>query len=65
MKHFNYDHYGNGIEYHNTKEEAKVHAQNCLDFYLQNGNYEYIDICHGEIKRFVHSNDAVLKLKPS
>lgn len=35
MKYFTYDHNGDGFEYHNTEEEAKNYAQQCLDFYLQ------------------------------
>lgn len=64
MKYFSYDHHGNGVEYHDTAEEAKNHAQECLDSYTQNDNLDDIDICWGEIKEAVHSNDAVLKLKP-
>lgn len=63
-KYFSYDHHGNGIEYHDTAEEAKNHAQECLDSYTQNDNLDDIDICWGEIKESVHSNDAVLELKP-
>ena len=63
MKYFSYDHHDDGFEYHDTKEEAKNHAQHCLDFYLQNDNHDYIDICWGEIKESVHSNDAELELK--
>ena len=63
-KYFSYDHHGNGIEYHDTAEEAKNHAQECLDSYTQNGGIDDIDICWGEIKESVHSIDAVLELKP-
>ena len=64
MKYFSYDHHGNGIEYHDTTEEAKNHAQECLDSYTQNDSLDDIDICWGEITEAVHSNDAVLELKP-
>ena len=64
MKYFSYDHHGNGIEYHNTEEEAKAYAQECLDSYTQNDNHDFIDICWGEIKESVHSNDDDLELKP-
>ena len=64
-KYFSYDHHGNGIEYHDTAEEAKNHAQECLDSYTQNDNLDDIDLCWGEIKESVHSNDAVLELKPA
>ncbi|MCX8665337.1 MULTISPECIES: hypothetical protein [unclassified Gilliamella] len=64
MKYFSYDHHGNGIEYHNTEEEAKAYAQECLDSYTQNDNHDFIDICWGEIKESVHSNNDDLELKP-
>lgn len=63
MKYFTYDHNGDGFEYHNTEEEAKNYAQQCLDFHLQNDMHDFVDICWGEIKGAVHSNDAVLELK--
>lgn len=63
MKYFSYDHHGNGIEYHDSKEEAKAWAQECLDFYIRNGNHDFIDICYGEIKESVHANDETLILK--
>ena len=65
MKYFSYDHHGNGVEYHDTAEEAKNYAQECLDSYTQNDNLDDIDICWGEIKEAVHSNNAVLELKPT
>lgn len=65
MKYFSYDHHGNGVEYHDTAEEAKNYAQECLDSYIQNDNLDDIDICWGEITEAVHSNDAVLELKPT
>ncbi|MWP61614.1 hypothetical protein [Gilliamella sp. Pas-s25] len=65
MKYFTYDHHGDGFEYHNTEEEAKSYAQQCLDFYLQNDDENNVDICWGEIKEDVHSNDGVLELKAS
>lgn len=45
------------------KKKQKNHAQQCLDFYLTNDNHDFVDICWGEIKEAVHSNDAVLELK--
>ncbi|OCG71889.1 hypothetical protein A9G43_03810 [Gilliamella sp. Occ3-1] len=65
MKYFTYDHNGDGFEYHNTEEEAKSHAEQLLDYYIQNGDPDFVDICWGEIKESVHSNDAVLELKAS
>lgn len=64
MKYFSYDHHGDGFEYHDTVEEAKNYAQECLDSYTQNDNLDFIDICWGEIKESAHSNDDVLQLKP-
>lgn len=63
MKYFTYDHHGEGIEYHNTAEEAKAHAKESLDFHLQNGNEDFIDICWGEIKEAVHTNDTIYELQ--
>ncbi|MWP48577.1 MULTISPECIES: hypothetical protein [unclassified Gilliamella] len=63
MKYFTYDHNGNGFEYHKTAEEAKKYAEESLDFYLQNDDENNVDICWGEIKESVHSNDAALELK--
>jgi hypothetical protein len=61
MKYFTYDHNGEGFEYHNTKEDAKRHAEELLDFYSQNDDENNVDICWGEIKQSVHTNDAELK----
>lgn len=36
MKFFTYDHHGEGMEYHDTEQEAKNHAQEILDSYTQN-----------------------------
>lgn len=63
MKYFTYDHNGNGFELYETKEEAKSDAKQLLDYYLKNDNHDLVDICWGEIKESVHSNDAALELK--
>ncbi|MCO6547027.1 MAG: hypothetical protein J6583_04530 [Gilliamella sp.] len=65
MKYFTYDHNGDGFDYHETEEEAKKFAEQLLDYYIQNGDHDFVDICWGEIKESVHSNDAVLELKAS
>lgn len=63
MKYFTYDHHGEGMEYHETEEEAKKYAQEKLDWHVQNDNTDFIDISWGEIKETVYSNDEVLELK--
>jgi hypothetical protein len=63
MKYFTYDHHGDGFEYHNTKEEAKKYAQELLDWHRDNDDENNIDVCWGEIKQSVHTNDAELKFK--
>lgn len=51
MKFFTYDHHGEGMEYHDTAQEAKKYAQ------------EIIDICWGKVKQSVHANDENYKFK--
>lgn len=63
MKFFTYDHHGEGMEYHDTEQEAKNHAQEILDSYTQNDDENNIDICWGRVKRSVHANDKNYKFK--
>ena len=51
MKYFSYDPQGDGFDFHETAEQARDQAQQCIQIYLDDGWDDMVEqVCWGEIK---------------